>query len=67
MKTKNVFRGVGKVFLGIGSIVFSTTAIRIILAGVSLGCISYGVGCYYKPLAFLVPGMLVWFELIRGH
>ncbi len=47
--------------------VFSTTTVRIIIAGVSLGCISYGAGCYYKPLAFLVPGMLVWFELIRGH
>ncbi len=56
-----------KIVVGIASIIFSTTTVRIIVAGVSLGCISYGVGCFYKPLAFLVPGMLVWVELIRGH
>ncbi len=71
MKARKFIRGVGSVVkivvLSVGSVVFSATTVRVVLAGVCLGCISYGAGCFYKPLAFLVPGVLVWFELIRGH
>ncbi len=56
-----------QVLAGVASVVFSGTAVRIVIAGVSLGCISYGLSLYWKPLAFVVPGMLVWIELIRGH
>lgn len=56
-----------EVGMAVCEVVFSTTTARILIAGVSLGCIAYGLSLYWKPLAFMVPGMLVWVELIRGH
>ena len=71
MKAKKIIVGAGRVVktvvLVVGAAVFSKTAVRIALAGVSLGLIAYGLSLYWKPLAFVVPGMLVWVELIRGH
>lgn len=53
--------------VGVCRVVVSRTAVRIVIAGASLGCIAYGLSLYYKPLAFVVPGMLLWIESIRGQ
>lgn len=56
-----------EIALAVCKVVLSKTTARILIAGVSLGCIAYGLSLYYKPLAFVVPGMLLWIESIRGH
>jgi len=39
--------------------------IRLIIVMVSLGLIAYGAWGLYKPLGYLVPGLLIWVDLFR--
>lgn len=41
--------------------------VYVVVAGCALGAIAHGASSIYKPLGFLVPGLLVWYDLGKGE
>lgn len=35
----------------------------LLLAGCSLGAVAYGSSMVYEPLGYIVPGLLLWYDL----